>query len=31
VIHHQDGNAPADARTRFVVTMLYAPGKPLAS
>jgi hypothetical protein len=24
-----DGNAPADARTRFVVTMMCAPGKPM--
>ncbi|MFC8801632.1 cupin domain-containing protein [Promicromonospora sp. NPDC057138] len=29
VIHYQDGNALADARTRFVVTMLCAPGKPM--
>ncbi|KPI09572.1 hypothetical protein OK006_0235 [Actinobacteria bacterium OK006] len=27
--HYQDGNAPADARTRFVVTMMCAPGKPM--
>ncbi len=24
-----DGNAPADARTRFVVTMMCAPGRPM--
>ncbi|PSM37592.1 cupin domain-containing protein [Streptomyces dioscori] len=29
VIHYQDGNALTDARTRFVVTMLCAPGKPM--
>ncbi|WP_078912493.1 cupin domain-containing protein [Streptomyces sp. NRRL S-646] len=29
VIHYQDGNALADARTRFVVTMLCAPGRPM--
>ncbi|MFI2507118.1 hypothetical protein [Streptomyces sp. NPDC018972] len=29
VIHYQDGNALTDARTRFVVTVMYAPGKPL--
>ncbi|WP_406103223.1 hypothetical protein OG698_13105 [Streptomyces sp. NBC_01003] len=29
MIHHPDGNAPADARTRFVVAMLCAPDKPL--
>ncbi|MFG2257401.1 cupin domain-containing protein [Streptomyces mirabilis] len=28
-IHYQDGNAPADARTRFVVAMMCAPGKPM--
>lgn len=28
-IHYQDGNALPDARTRFVVTMLCAPGKPM--
>jgi quercetin dioxygenase-like cupin family protein len=28
-IHYQDGNALSDARTRFVVTMLCAPGKPM--
>lgn len=28
-IHYQDGNALADARTRFVVTMLCAPGRPM--
>ncbi|MBK3567243.1 cupin domain-containing protein [Streptomyces sp. MBT62] len=28
-IHYQDGNALTDARTRFVVTMLCAPGKPM--
>jgi hypothetical protein len=28
-IHYQDGNALADARTRFVVTMMCAPGKPM--
>lgn len=26
---YQDGNALADARTRFVVTMMRAPGKPM--
>ncbi|MFD3453934.1 cupin domain-containing protein [Streptomyces sp. NPDC058691] len=29
VIHYQDGNALTDARTRFVVTMLCAPGRPM--
>lgn len=29
VIHYQDGNALSDARTRFVVTMLCEPGKPM--
>ncbi|MEV5959164.1 cupin domain-containing protein [Streptomyces sp. NPDC051987] len=29
VIHHQDGNALTDARNRFVVTMMCAPGKPM--
>ncbi|MGW4731941.1 cupin domain-containing protein [Streptomyces shenzhenensis] len=29
VIHYQDGNAMTDARTRFVVTMMCAPGKPM--
>ncbi|WP_079023141.1 cupin domain-containing protein [Streptomyces odonnellii] len=29
VIHYQDGNARTDARTRFVVTMMCAPGKPM--
>ncbi|MCZ1002845.1 cupin domain-containing protein [Streptomyces mirabilis] len=29
VIHYQDGNALADTRTRFVVTMMCAPGKPM--
>ncbi|MFG2881763.1 cupin domain-containing protein [Streptomyces sp. NPDC048297] len=29
VIHYQDGNALSDARTRFVVVMLCAPGKPM--
>jgi quercetin dioxygenase-like cupin family protein len=29
VIHYQDGNALSDARTRFVVTMLCAPGRPM--
>ncbi|MFI2301869.1 cupin domain-containing protein [Actinacidiphila glaucinigra] len=29
VIHYQDGNALPDARTRFVVTMLCAPGQPM--
>lgn len=29
VIHYQDGNALGDARTRFVVTMMCAPGKPM--
>ena len=28
-IHYQDGNALSDACTRFVVTMLCAPGKPM--
>lgn len=28
-IHYQDGNALSDARTRFVVTMMCAPGKPM--
>ncbi|MFF4896211.1 cupin domain-containing protein [Streptomyces sp. NPDC001068] len=29
VIHYQDGNALADARTRFVVVMMCAPGRPM--
>ncbi|WBB62465.1 cupin domain-containing protein [Streptomyces sp. WMMC500] len=29
VIHYQDGNALADQRTRFVVVMMCAPGKPM--
>ncbi|MEE1665147.1 cupin domain-containing protein [Streptomyces sp. WAC07094] len=29
VIHYQDGNARTDARCRFVVTMLCAPGQPM--
>ncbi|MFI2377992.1 cupin domain-containing protein [Streptomyces sp. NPDC018964] len=29
VIHYQDGNALTDAPTRFVVTMMCAPGKPM--
>ncbi|WP_431949077.1 cupin domain-containing protein [Actinacidiphila sp. bgisy167] len=29
VIHYQDGNALPDVRTRFVVTMLCAPGRPM--
>jgi quercetin dioxygenase-like cupin family protein len=29
VIHYQDGNALADARTEFVVTMMCAPGAPM--
>ncbi|MGW0085810.1 cupin domain-containing protein [Streptomyces sp. NPDC003393] len=29
VIHYQDGNALSDARTRFVVTMMCAPGQPM--
>src|SRR3990170_7737235 len=29
VIHYQDGNNLADARTRFVVTMFGVPGKPM--
>lgn len=29
VIHYRDGNALADARTRFVVPMMCAPGKPM--
>jgi quercetin dioxygenase-like cupin family protein len=29
VIHYQDGNALPDARTRFVVTMFCAPGRPM--
>ncbi|MDX3234095.1 cupin domain-containing protein [Streptomyces sp. ME03-5709C] len=29
VIHYQDGNALPDARTRFVVTMLCEPGRPM--
>ncbi|WP_105969251.1 cupin domain-containing protein [Streptomyces geranii] len=29
VIHYQDGNALTDAPTRFVVTMLCAPGHPM--
>ncbi|KIF66930.1 cupin [Streptomyces sp. AcH 505] len=28
-IHYQDGNALPDAPTRFVVTMMCAPGKPM--
>jgi hypothetical protein len=29
VIHYQDGNNLADARTRFVVTMFGVPGRPM--
>lgn len=29
VIHYQDGNALSDAPTKFVVTMLCEPGKPM--
>ena len=29
VIHYQDGNALADAPTKFVVTMMCAPGQPM--
>src|SRR4051812_35297090 len=29
VIHYQDGNNLADARTRFVVTMFGVPGQPM--
>jgi hypothetical protein len=29
VIHYQDGNALAGARTRFLVTMVMEPGKPM--
>ncbi len=29
VLHYQDGNALTDARTRFVVTMMCAPGRPM--
>ncbi|MBO3746181.1 cupin domain-containing protein [Streptosporangiaceae bacterium NEAU-GS5] len=29
VIHYQDGNNRDDARLRFTVTMLCAPGKPM--
>ncbi|GGY98257.1 cupin domain-containing protein [Streptomyces poonensis] len=29
VIHYQDGNARADTRLRFLVTMLCVPGQPM--
>ena len=29
VIHYQDGNALSDAPTKFVVTMVCAPGQPM--
>ncbi|MCI4146645.1 cupin domain-containing protein [Streptomyces albogriseolus] len=29
VIHYQDGNALDDSPTRFVVTMMCVPGKPM--
>ncbi|SEF16855.1 hypothetical protein SAMN05216533_8021 [Streptomyces sp. Ag109_O5-10] len=29
VIHDQDGNALTHARTRFVATMMCAPGRPM--
>lgn len=29
VIHYQDGNALTDTRTRFTVTMLCEPGRPM--
>lgn len=29
VIHYQDGNALADAPTKFAVTMLCEPGQPM--
>jgi quercetin dioxygenase-like cupin family protein len=29
VIHYQDGNALSDAQTKFVVTMVCAPGQPM--
>jgi quercetin dioxygenase-like cupin family protein len=29
VIHYQDGNNRKDTRSRFVVTMMCAPGKPM--
>lgn len=29
VIHYQDGNALTDSKTRFIVTMLCAPGQPM--
>jgi quercetin dioxygenase-like cupin family protein len=29
VIHYQDGNNRTDTRSRFVVTMMGVPGKPM--
>lgn len=29
VIHYQDGNNRTDSRSRFVVTMMCAPGRPM--
>jgi hypothetical protein len=29
VIHYQDGNNRTDIRSRFLVTMLCVPGKPM--
>ncbi|WP_177232775.1 hypothetical protein [Streptomyces sp. Ag109_O5-10] len=29
MIHDQDGNALTHARTRFVATMMCAPGRPM--
>ena len=29
VIHYQDGNALSDAPTKFLVTMVCAPGQPM--
>jgi len=31
VIHYQDGNNREDTRSRFVVTMMCVPGKPMLS
>lgn len=31
VIHYQDGNNRKDTRSRFVVTMMCVPGKPMLS
>jgi quercetin dioxygenase-like cupin family protein len=29
VIHYQDGNSRTDSRSRFLVTMMCAPGQPM--